>query len=242
MADHGSASVAGEQADHGRQVAAGALPHHPERPFGAEFGRVRRRPDHRRVAVLDGGGELVHRREPVVHRHHDGADGRGDLAAEPVPHPQPAAEDEPAAVEVDHQRPRAGRWRAAGAYTRTGRSPPGPGIDRSVSDDPRRGLPEDEADQPALGDFPALQGDHVGLAAGRDRGLAAGHRAPCAQPQIHSCHRTLLCEIPGVGDHDLRLWRMLFSQEVSRKVFPPRGQTNPSSRSRPPEVARGVRA
>ena len=192
MADDGSAPVAGEQADHGGQVPAGALPHHPERAFRAEVGRVRRRPDHGRVAVLDGGGELVHGRQPVVHRHHHGADGRGDLAADPVAQPQPAAEDEPAPVEVDDQRPRTRRGGRRGVdpdreiTARPGNRPVG-------RHRPGRGLAEDEAGDPALRNLPALQGDDLGVAVGRDRGRAAGHRTPRAQPQIQSCHRMLLC-------------------------------------------------
>jgi hypothetical protein len=201
MADRKPAPVAGEQADHGGQGAAGALPHHAQRPFGAKFSGIGGRPDHGRVAVLDGGGEPVHRREPVVHRDDHGADSRGDLAANPVPQAQTAAKDESAAVEVDHQRPGAGRGGRGG---RRGIHP-----DREISarsgnrpvgqHDPRCGFAEDQADHAALRDLPVLRGDHLGVAACRDRGLTAGHRSPDTQPQIHWCHRTLLMQDPRGG-------------------------------------------
>src|SRR5690348_9888255 len=103
VADGGAAAVTGQQADYGREVAAGALPHDAQRTVRPERSGVLRGPQHGRVAVVDGGREPVARREAVVHRHHDRVDVPGDLAAEPVTHAQ-LAEDEAAAVEVDDQR------------------------------------------------------------------------------------------------------------------------------------------
>ncbi|HTR90131.1 MAG TPA: hypothetical protein VMI73_00130 [Trebonia sp.] len=86
MGDRGATALACEQAHHGGQAAACALPHHADGPGGTQLGLAGGRPGESGVAVLDRGGEPVSRREPVVHRHDDRPDLVGDRAADPVAH------------------------------------------------------------------------------------------------------------------------------------------------------------
>lgn len=192
MADGRAAAVPGQQAHHGREVAARALPHHPDRPggagppAGAQRGGVLGGPCQGGVAVVDSGGEPVPRRQPVVHRHHDGADGHRDVTAEPVAHAE-RAEDEPAAVVVHDKRPRAGGGPGR-AVDPDGEVAARPGDGPVAHLGPRRDLTEEVAGEGVVRDVAGLQGDDLGLAPRRDRGLSPHHPGPQPQPAIDRCH------------------------------------------------------
>ncbi len=102
--DSGSAFVARLECHDSREVATGAVPHDGKSarvgiPLLAAGDGV----EQRRVAVVDGPGPAVSRRESVRHRHDDDLSAQRHLAGEPVV-PVEVASDPAAAVKEDHQR------------------------------------------------------------------------------------------------------------------------------------------
>ena len=101
----GVAAVVAGDADHGREVAAGAVAADgdPGRvaPSSAALATAQRAGP----GVFDGGGEGVLGGEPVVHREDRGPGGVGEEAADPVVGLE-VADHPAAAVEIDEQRRR----------------------------------------------------------------------------------------------------------------------------------------
>ncbi|BBN48886.1 hypothetical protein JPH1_33610 [Mycobacterium avium subsp. hominissuis] len=103
----GGAAVAGPLCRHGGEGAAGRIPGHgdPAR-VAVQPGRVLGRPKRCGPSIFDRGWVGVFGGQPVVHRHHDRPGADRVLAGRAVVGVQ-VADDETAAVEVQHHRRRA---------------------------------------------------------------------------------------------------------------------------------------
>jgi len=201
MADLRSAAVTGKQAHDRREGPSGAFPHHPDgRGRGAASAQARGcagaqargvlcRPHQSRVAVVYGGGEPVRRREPVVHRHHDGTHLHRDRTAHPVGQAQ-LAEHEPATMEVQDQRPPAGT--GAGGTVDPHQNVPGrPGNGPVGYLGAGHDRPEDAVGHAVGRGVPGLHGDDLGLGLRADRALLPHQPRQQPHPAIDRRHFAL---------------------------------------------------